>query len=144
MNSSHFQNSSFFHLVLVKKSHFHGKWTISKKLAIFGPKIAVANRDRPHGAFYLFFTGIEFAPVHSIVEKNCLFILTTIFSVKITIKNYWMRIATELKEVFVAMVEFRSWIQEKFELFWDILSILSNCICLLLHNFSFDFDFVTF
>lgn len=94
--------------------------------------------------FYLFVTGIEFAPVHSFFEKNCLFILTTIFSVKITIKNYWMRIATELKEVFVAMVEFKSWIQEKFELFWDILSILSNCICLLLHNFPFDFEFGTF
>ena len=51
---------------------------------------------------------------------------------------------TELKEVFVAMVEFKSWIQEKFELFWDILSILSNCICLLLHNFPFDFEFGTF
>ena len=35
MNSSHFQNSSFFHLVLVKKSHFHGKWTISKKTCHF-------------------------------------------------------------------------------------------------------------
>ena len=42
--------------------------------------------------------------------------------------NYWMRMVAVQKEVFAANVEFGSWIQQKFELFWDILSILPKNI----------------
>ena len=107
----------------------------------FLSKITVANRGSPSGWGFSLSCQLHRIrnSLHFFFEKNCLFILTTIFSVKITIKNYCTEDGYSTERGFCGHSRIRVLNSRKIRAILRYFKIFCQfcrkSTCLLLHNF---------